>query len=343
MGIIIHQFVVHQLSLTEQQTLALIPRQSDIEVTPQIEELAQQLHLSFNAKPGKGIGGLTEEPPEDDGNNSLRFVSLLDNWQTESDSFVAFSVKASERLLKTLLDFGTIETGFVAFCHYQYLATDYLLLAVLNTKEHVQVNDNLEVSYSHHLDLSHMQLAARIDLTDYKTAPENNRYVSFIKGRAGRKVSDFFLSFLGCDELIDVKQQNKQLVANVDAFLSSESLDKEEKEQYREKVSEYYKEKIDSGEDIQIAELSGHLPEGNNEVNFEGFTQQQEQPIEPQIQPDASALKTLQKFSGQGGGISLSFDRKLLGERIKYDIANDRLVIDGLPPNLKDQLSKWQQ
>jgi nucleoid-associated protein len=268
---------------------------------------------------------------------------LLGQWLESPESFVDFSVKASELLLKTLLDFGTVETGFVAFCHYQYLATDYLLLAVLNTKEHVQVSDNLDVSYSHHLDLSRMQLAARVDLTDYRTTPENNRYVSFIKGRAGRKVSDFFLSFLGCDELIDVKQQNKQLVANVDAFLSSESLDKDEKQQYREKVSEYYKEKIDAGEDIELAELSGHLPEGSNNLNFEGFTRQQEQPIEPQIQPDASALKTLQKFTGQGGGISLSFDRKLLGERVKYDIANDRLVIDGLPPNLKDQLSKWQQ
>jgi nucleoid-associated protein len=343
MGIVIHQFVVHQLSLTEQQTLALIPRQSPIEVTPQIEELSQQLHLSFNAKPGKGIGGLTNQASEEGESEGTGFVELLKEWQSAPDSFVNFSVKASQRLLKTLLDFGTIETGFVAFCHYQYLATDYLLLAVLNTKEHVQVSDNLEVSYSHHLDLSRMQLAARIDLTDYQTSPENNRYVSFIKGRAGRKVSDFFLSFLGCDELIDVKQQNKQLVANVDAFLSSEPLDSEEKQQYREKVSEYYKEKIDAGEDIEIAELSGVLPEGNNEVNFEGFTQQQEQPVEPQIQPDASALKTLQKFSGQGGGISLSFDRKLLGERIKYDITNDRLVIDGLPPNLKDQLSKWQQ
>ncbi|TDF41724.1 nucleoid-associated protein YejK [Alteromonadaceae bacterium M269] len=341
MGIVIHQFVVHQLSLTEQQTLALLPRKTNIDITPQIEELAQQLHLSFNAKPGKGIGGFVEDSEAEE--SDVAFVDILKEWQQNPDTFVEFSIKSSERLLKTLLDFGTVETGFVTFCHYQYLATDYILIAVLNTKEHVQVSDSLEVSYSHHLDLSRMQLAARVDLTDYSTTPENNRYISFIKGRAGRKVSDFFLSFLGCDELIDVKQQNKQLVANVDAFLASESLDKEEKQQYREKVSEYYKEKIDSGEDIAVSELSGYLPEGSNEVNFEAFTQQQEQPIEPQLQPDASALKTLQKFSGQGGGISLSFERKLLGDRVKYDIANDRLVIEGLPPNLKDQLSKWQQ
>ena len=32
-----------------------------------------------------------------------------------------------------------------------------------------------------------MQLAARVDLTAWDTQPEDNRYVSFIKGRAGRK------------------------------------------------------------------------------------------------------------------------------------------------------------
>jgi nucleoid-associated protein len=48
----------------------------------------------------------------------------------------------------------------------------------------------------------------------------------------------------------------------------------------------------------------------------------------------------LAKFSGQGGGLSLSFDRKLYGDRIQYDAHTDTLVIKGIPPNLKDQLLK---
>ena len=64
------------------------------------------------------------------------------------------------------------------------------------------------------------------------------------------------------------------------------------------------------GEDIQIQELAAKLP--SEHVSFEQFNQNAEQPVEEQFQADRSALKTLAKFTGQGGGISLSFERKLL-------------------------------
>ncbi len=50
-----------------------------------------------------------------------------------------------------------------------------------------------------------MQLAVRIDLTQLAVTAEQLRYISFIKGRMGRKVSDFFMHFIGCEELVDVK------------------------------------------------------------------------------------------------------------------------------------------
>ena len=63
-----------------------------------------------------------------------------------------------------------------------------------------------------------------------------------------------------------------------------------------------------------------------------------EVPLEKEIQPDPAALKQLAKFTGQGGGISLSFERKLMGDRVFYDPATDTLTIRGIPPNLKISL-----
>ena len=74
--------------------------------------------------------------------------------------------------------------------------------------------------------------------------------------------------------------------------------------------------------------------------NFSAFTQSMEVPLEKEIQPDPAALKQLAKFTGQGGGISLSFERKLMGDRVFYDPATDTLTIRGIPPNLKDQLNR---
>ncbi|AWL12068.1 Nucleoid-associated protein [Saliniradius amylolyticus] len=333
MSAIINHFVVHRLQSDEQQTLALKPRHELLSVTPQIESLAQQIHATYTAKPGKGVGGLGDaEHP--------KFAELLDEWISEQRDFLSFSIEAGELFRNTLLDFDTIETGFVIFSHYQYLATDYLTIALLNTKQHVEVNQELELTYSDHLDLSKMQLAARIDLTDYRVAKENQRYVSFIKGRAGRKVADFFLAFLGCEEEVDTKQQNKQLVASVDEYLSVEQLAPEEKQQSRQQVAEYYKEKLEAGEDIAVKDLSERLARPDSERDFYSFVQQDEQPVEESFQADRSVLKGLAKFSGQGKGVSISFDRSLLGNRVTYDAATDTLIIKEIPPNLKDQLSR---
>jgi nucleoid-associated protein len=359
---LIHHFVVHQLAVNQQQELTLVPRASCFDVSPEIENLAQQINHAFNTKPGKGVGAfiteqaeivsvsretLDQEEPSAQGKPSatmaphaVPFKTLLENMLSEKNDFVEFSIQASELLKKSLIDTGTLETGFVVFSHYQFLATDYLMITIINTKQHVEINRDLELTSSDHLDLAKMQLAVRIDLTQLAVSAEQQRYISFIKGRMGRKVSDFFMHFIGCEELVDIKQQNKQLLTTVDAFLASEQLDPTEKHQARDTVSEYYKEKLELGEDIQIQELAAKLP--SDHISFEQFNQQAEAPVEEHFQADRSALKTLAKFSGQGGGVSLSFERKLLGDRVSYDAGSDTLMIRGIPPNLKDQLLKSQ-
>lgn len=356
MSALIHHFVVHQLAVNQQQELTLVPRASCFDISPEIENLAQQINHAFNTKPGKGVGAfvseqaeivsVSREPSAEDDEpkiltpHAVSFETLLADMQSEKSDFVEFSIQASELLKKSLIDTGTLETGFVVFSHYQFLATDYLMIAIINTKQHVEINRDLELTSSDHLDLAKMQLAVRIDLTQLAVTAEQMRYISFIKGRMGRKVSDFFMHFIGCEELVDIKQQNKKLLTTVDAFLAAEQLDPEEKHQARETVSDYYKEKLELGEDIQIQELAAKLP--SDHVSFEEFNQTAELPIEEQFQADRGVLKTLAKFSGQGGGISLSFERKLLGDRVSYDAGSDTLMIRGIPPNLKDQLLKSQ-
>lgn len=338
MSAVIQDFVVHQLRINADQELVLVPKNACFEISAQIEELAQQLHHTYNSKPGKGLGGLTQESDDD-------FAGQLSALYADELGFHAFSIGTAGLLRQKLMEFATPETGFVVFCRYQFLATDYLLIALINTRQHVEIDQDLELNYSDHLDLAKMQLAARIDITEMQVNRDKQRYVSFIKGRAGRKVSDFFLSFLGCEELVDSKQQNKQLVTQVDHYLAAEQLDTEEKQQSRQVVSEYYKEKLEQGENISLPELSERMPVATEGQDFYSFIQQhqQEQPLEQDFPADRAVLKGLSKFSGQGGGISINFDRKLYGDRVQYDAASDTLIIKGIPPNLKDQLLKSEK
>ncbi len=349
MSALIHHFVVHRIAVDEQDKMVAVPRDNCLEVTPEIESLAHQINHSFNVKPGKGVGHFTSDSEDESNPEHEAFATALTDFLTQKDNgadeldsrFHSFSLDATSRLVKTLIDTGTVETGFLIFCQYEFLATQYLMITLLNTRSHVEVNQALELNAKEHLDLARMQLAVRIDLTQWRVQPEQQRYISFIKGRMGRKVSDFFMQFIGCEELIDVKQQNKQLVSSVDAYLASEQLDPQEQHQHREEVKSYYKEKIDAGESLSVEELSSRLPADSDAGrSFTQFTQAMESPLEQEIQPDPAALRQLAKFSGQGGGVSLSFERKLLGDRVFYDPATDTLTIRGIPPNLKDQLSR---
>ncbi|MEG3768031.1 nucleoid-associated protein YejK [Alteromonas sp. 14N.309.X.WAT.G.H12] len=347
MSALIHHFVVHRLIVTNDGKLSLIPRNKCLDVTPEIESLAHQINQSFNGKPGKGVGHFCT--PEQEEPDTLSFEQMLSAFseakaakeQDPDDAFHDFSMQAAQKLIKALTDTGTAETGFLVFCQYEFLATQYLMITLLNTQSHVEVNQALELTAKEHLDLAKMQLAVRIDLTQLDIQPEQKRYISFIKGRMGRKVSDFFMDFVGCEELVDVKQQNKQLISSVDAYLASENLDREEQEQHREEVKSYFKEKIDSGESVSVKELSEVLPADDTKTHtFAAYTQTLDAPIEETFQPDPAALRQLAKFTGQGGGVSLSFERKLLGDRVLYDPTTDTITIKGIPPNLKDQLNR---
>ncbi|GGW88283.1 nucleoid-associated protein YejK [Alteromonas halophila] len=353
MSALIHHFVVHRIAVDEQDKLVAVPRDKCLDVTPEIESLAQQINHSFNVKPGKGVGHfLTDDSEQELNEEQTAVASGLTNFLSHKDQggddldtrFHGFSLEATSRLVKTLIDTGTVETGFLIFCQYEFLATQYLMITLLNTRSHVEVNQALELNAKEHLDLARMQLAVRIDLTQWRVQPEQQRYISFIKGRMGRKVSDFFMQFIGCEERVDVKQQNKQLVSGVDAYLASEQLDPQEQHQHREDVKSYFKEKIDAGETLSVEELSSRLPADDEQGrSFSQFTQSLKTPLEKEIQPDPAALRQLAKFSGQGGGVSLSFERKLLGDRVFYDPAADTLTIRGIPPNLKDQLNRKSQ
>jgi nucleoid-associated protein len=332
MSALIHQFVVHRLSLADDGKLHFIPRSTCFDASKEIEALAQQLHSTFNSKPGKGVGGFAE-------NSESEFSAQLNQSLQNELDFHEFSVKSGEFLLQTLVTEEMVETGFLIYSQYEYLATQYLMIALIDTKQHVAVNQNMDLDYSDHLDFSKMQLAVRIDVTQWQVTPEQYRYISFLKGRMGRKVSDFFMRFIGCEEQVDVKQQNKQLMQNVDEYLSQEQCDPYEKNQHRGSVAAYFKEQIDSGEDVTVDEIAKYLPQNEDEgQSFSDFNSQQEAPLEASFQPDRAVIKTMAKFSGAGGGVTLNFDRQLLGERVLYDPNTDTLTIRGVPPNLKDQL-----
>nr|WP_086938121.1 nucleoid-associated protein YejK [Thaumasiovibrio occultus] len=331
MSLTLSHLILHQIVKAEDDTFSLQRRDEPLANSAESEHLVSELHRVFNSKAGKGFAYF------DDASDVKQW--LQSHRQGELD-FVDFSNQAAERLLHELSKYPFAESGTLIVAVYRSLATEYLFVGMLNSQHSMQVDEQLDIHNVAYLDVAKMDIAARIDLSSMESEPESRRYLSFIKGRVGRKVGDFFLDFLHAQEGLDVKQQNLLLMQAVEDYCTDARLDKEEKQQTRQQVYDYCTEQLKSGEEVTVRELAGELPTQDGGVDFYQYATSQGYELEENFPADRTAVRKLKKFVGGGGGLSISFDGLLLGERIFYDQNSDTLTIKGTPPNLKEQLMR---
>ena len=349
MSLIISNIALHFISKKEESgevSLRLGPEK--VEISTKITAFVDGLHAIYNAKGSKAYGSFSSMPAEGNGNingesHTARFVDLMASYLAERQSFYQFSTQAANTLKNEIEKYDLDENGYLVVCHYEYMGGRYLLVTVIPVSQHYSVDGELNISADQHLDTSKLQLAARIDLFDYQQNASGNRYISFIKGRAGRKVSDFFLDFLGCEEGLNAKEQTQTLVQAVEDYVAVNQLDEGEKQQTRKELLSYCKEQKASSHDVSMHEVGkviGHTTTdaSGNEQDFYQFCQQQSYPIEESFPHDQSVVNKITKYSGYGNGISLSFERSHFGQDVVYNPHNDSITIFKVPPNLKEQL-----
>ena len=332
MSITVNQIVLHQLvkhAENETTTMESVLRDELLTITPEVEQMMLQLHQGYQNK-GKAFGVFQE--------NSI-FAQDLNRLLENEINFLNFSQQSTKLLAQELGKYNFADSGTLILCQYNFLATDYLFIALLDSRISMLVDENLEIRRTEYLDITQFDIAARINLTDLQVNANSNRYLTFIKGRVGRKISDFFMDFLGAEEGLNPQVQNQCLLQAVSDYCEQGELNKEQTQAVKKQVFEYCKGQLASGDEIALTELSANLPT-LNERPFVTFTEEQDYGLEETIPPVRSALKTLTKFSGSGKGVTLSFDADLLNNRIEWDPLTDTFTIKGIPPNLKDQLQK---
>ena len=332
MSITVNQIVLHQLvkhAENETTSMESVLRDELLTITPEVEQMMLQLHQGYQNK-GKAFGVFQE--------NSI-FAQDLNRLLENEINFLNFSQQSTKLLAQELGKYNFADSGTLILCQYNFLATDYLFIALLDSRISMLVDENLEIRRTEYLDITQFDIAARINLTDLQVNANSNRYLTFIKGRVGRKISDFFMDFLGAEEGLNPQVQNQCLLQAVSDYCEQGELNKEQTQAVKKQVFEYCKGQLASGDEIALTELSANLPT-LNERPFVTFTEEQDYGLEETIPPVRSALKILTKFSGSGKGVTLSFDADLLNNRIEWDPLTDTLTIKGIPPNLKDQLQK---
>ncbi|WP_404407760.1 nucleoid-associated protein YejK [Pseudidiomarina marina] len=334
--------IIHQFYTNDGQ-IGLRVAPTTLAINDEVGLLLSELTEVYNAKPSKGYARFIDPVNDDAEEHQIsEFPDKLKAWRKGEDEFVGFSQQAAKILHQQLQHYGILEDGFLVIASYTELGQDYLVVAFLPSKEGVSIAPDLSVDRSSQLDINKVQLAATINLTEWQEEPESATYISFIKGRVGRKVSDFFLDFLGCAEGLNAKKQSQQLVESLHDYVKASEIPTEQANTLRKSVYDICDNSWKSNEPVRVKDLSEQLQQAvPAERSFADFTAEQAQPLPEEIRADRSTLRKLVKFQGQGGGLSVGFDQELLGARVEYDAHSDKLTIHGTPPNLRDQLRRY--
>lgn len=330
----IRHIIVHQIDKKPDGTPAVLhARDTELGASQAIENMLADLNDSYNAKQGKAWGLFHAE------SGAYPFSRWLKDYLDNSQDFTSFS-RAAVEYLQTLMEESNLSTGgHVLFAHYQQGMTDYLTVALLHHSEGVAVNDTLDVTPAKHLDLGQLHLAARINISEWQNNKQSKQYISFIKGKNGRKVSDYFRDFIGCQEGVDAPGETRTLLKAFSDFVESEDLPEEQAREKTNTLVGYATSQAKLGEPMTLEELSGLIDEDRPKA-FYDHIRNRDYGLSPEIPADKRTLNQFRRFTGRAEGLSISFEAHLLGSKIDYDENAGTLTIRNLPTQLRDQLKR---
>jgi nucleoid-associated protein len=324
----IRHCIVHLIDKKPDGSAAVLhARDTELAPSQAIENMLADLNESYNAKQGKAWGFFHEE------SSAFPFSGWLKTYLDEGQDFTAFSRQAVEQLQKLMEESNLSAGGHVLFAHYQQGMTDYLAIALLHHSEGVAVNDSLDVTPAKHLDLAQLHLAARINISEWRNNANSKQYISFIKGKNGKKVSEYFRDFIGGPG------ETRTLLKAFSDFVESEDLPEEQARDKTKTLVSYATSQAKQGEPITLEELSGLIDEDRPKA-FYDHIRNKDYGLSPEIPADKRTLSQFQRFTGRAEGLSISFEAHLLGSKIEFNEGDGTLVIHNLPTQLVDQLKR---
>lgn len=292
-----------------------------------------QFNESYNAKARKAWGFFHAE------SGAHPLSGWLGKYLAGTEDFTEFSNVAVEHLTMLMEESNLSIGGNVLFCHYLQGMTDYLVIALAQEAETVLMTDGLTLMPIRRLDLDHIHLAARINLSEWKSNPASRQYISFIKGKNGRRASEYFRDFIGCQEGVDGPGETRTLLKAFSDFVESEDLREESAREKTNTSVSYAMAQAKLGEPLTHDELSEVLDDEQPKA-FADFIRDKDYGLSDSLPSDKKTLNKFRRFTGRIDGLSISFEQHLRGSKVELDEVVVTLTLRGLPTQLTDQLKR---
>ncbi|MQU28067.1 nucleoid-associated protein YejK [Pseudomonas helleri] len=329
----IRHSIIHQIDKKPDGTPAVL-HVSSIELVESqaTENLINDLNVAYNAKARKGWGFFHPQ------SGAFPLSGWLQAY-LNSGGFIEFSTTAVEHLTKLMEESNLSVGGHVLLAHYQQGINDYLVVALLQHSESVTVNADLSVTPSKHLDFGNINLAARINISEWRSNPKSRQYISYLKGLKGRKATDYFRDFIGCQEGVDGPGETRTLLKAFSDFVAAEDWHEDSAREKTHALVSYSLAQAKIGEPITLDDLSELIDEDRPKA-FYDFSRSKDYGLSAEIPADKRTLNQFRRFTGRTDGLSISFEAHMLGSKVEFNKAAGTLMLRGLPPKLTDQLKR---
>jgi len=292
-----------------------------------LDALHDQLHEVYHAKIEKGYGEFQKPVPT--------FQKLMMQWLAHDLEFVAFSHQVAG-LFKTYVEKETLAVGGHLLLSFEQRGmSEYLWVVILHQERGLSVNADLELMSTEYMNLQNLHLAAKINLTEWQNNENASRYISFAKGKTAKKVTEYFKNVVGCEETTDPESQTQSLIQGFQHYCKDQALDPGQTNEFSEKLYDYCKEQADSGGSVQMDDVAKLFDTPEMGGFAETFDQRS-------IVPHRRSLKQFIQLQGNMKGLSISFQRKLLGSSVFFDPDTGVLTITDIPAQLREQLVETQ-
>lgn len=333
----IKNFVIHQL-LKDAGNRIVKPREAKnlITITDKEETFLDNLDKSYHKKSNPIYGIFANEKPD--------FKNNLISYSEGEFTFYDFSVSVMNHYKEILQNTVAATGGYMILCEYTNKSTskDLLLVLMINNKEGYVVNEsNLTLENIKNLDLSKVDVACLINLTEWKNIEDEletdrQTYLSFVKGM--KQVSYYFMTFVDVDNKKTSTESTNSLINAFDEYSEFKKWERQTKIKKRNEVFEYCHDCMRQKKEILLTRISTIIDSDNAE-DFEDFAIEGKHNVSSVISGDGAKMKILKYVTYSDDNLKIEFDSSLLlNETIHLNETTKKLTIKNVPQELIDKI-----
>ena len=211
--------------------------------------------------PGKTYG-IFEEQSE-----STIFENLLNGCIDDDLSFLETTQELMRHYERILNSTKPASGGFLVFSDFinKTSKSEYFLVLAINNKQGYFFIEDLTLNEIESIDLSKIDVAAQINISKWQEFKEgNNEIDTYLSFRSGLKnISQYFQTFIGCEDKTTKTAGSKKLVLAVKQYLNEKFEDKEQRDILLDKIKAHCIEYDKNNKGVFLSDISRIIDEGN--------------------------------------------------------------------------------